>query len=81
MHQRCECSGRNACKSFCDNDSYCKGYVSFSTVNNCQIATTSACPFGCSKYDVGNVGDLDENVSCENPKYYDGCFIKSSKLK
>ena len=76
VHQRCQCSKLpNVCKSYCDGDTSCKGYVELLGLTGCEIATTSTCPNGCNQYNVGNIGDLDENVTCENPDNYGGCFI------
>ena len=60
------------CKSFCDNDSNCKGYVEKND-GYCQIATTSSCKFGGVKNNNGNKGDL--GGSCGS-SLYKGCHIK-----
>ena len=81
-HQGCMChSNIDVCKSYCDEDIYCKGYVGFISGQHCQIATSNlTCPGGCGQFDVGHVGDLDDTMQC-GPPIFDGCFIKSSKLK
>ena len=61
-------------------DENCKGYVKhkYNSVG-CQIATTSSCQSGCSKFDTGATGSLviDSDLYGD---HYEGCFIKSGKL-
>ena len=79
-HQRCICDNHplSECMDFCNEDSNCKGYVKVRGKEDCQIATISSCPSGCTTHDVGNVGklklDFIGGVSC-GPAY-DGCIIK-----
>ena len=80
FHQRCQCkAGISVCKTFCDRDRNCKGYVGKdrSPTYYCQIATTSECPSShdCTQHDEGAVGHLDEDESCGYN--YHGCYIKS----
>ena len=77
FHQLCHCNGTDlsTCKSHCDTDENCKGYVKQTSYNSCQIATTSTCPSGCTMSYIGNTGALltDKQLFSED---YDGCFIK-----
>ena len=81
FHERCV--GRkdlDGCKTACDADENCKGYVQVGFRRGpCQIATTSRCPRGFGKHNVGNVGELDSRAICHLPSNaatYGGCFIK-----
>ena len=77
FHQRCACArSLNDCKTLCDEDNNCKGYVETSSSSNCQIATTSSCPSGCGTYDSGNVESLTLAGTCGRTSKYYGCFIK-----
>ena len=88
-HQSCRCNADvSFCKTFCDGDTNCKGYVDMvgsTSSQYCEIATTSECPtvsftspVECTQYNGGIVGDLDEDESCGRSTSYEGCFIKSS---
>ena len=45
FHERCHCSAPlSACKTACDEDRQCKGYVLKSSSGDCEIATVSECP-------------------------------------
>lgn len=60
-HQKCICGGidSNKCKSLCTIDNVCKGYVRFTAIPMCHLATTSSCPAGCTgPHDTGNVENL-----------------------
>ena len=77
FHERCQCANTevNRCKEYCDTDQNCRGYVMKRKKYYCQVATTSDCPSGCSKYNDGSIGTLvidSQYVS----QYYQGCFIK-----
>ena len=82
FHQYCHCSRGpvSYCKSECDKDDYCKGYVAYRFGNpegKCQIATASdGCPYGCIEYNRGNVGPLIANESCGDVEIFGGCHIK-----
>ena len=82
FHQRCHCEADTSfCKSACDGDEYCKGYVHAWGSGYCQIATTSSCPTSnsCQQHDAGNAGPLNSSMTCGEG--YRGCYIKqSSKL-
>ena len=79
LHQRCYClSPLSRCKTTCDTDINCKGYVTQKSLGPvCNIATTSSCPKDCSLQDSGNVGELVDGATCG--KYYGGCFIKQGQ--
>jgi len=77
FHERCHCPNMpvSTCKSHCDNDDNCKGYV-FLPSYGCQTATTSSCASGCNKHNKGSIGALvfDSDLLSDS---YDGCYIKS----
>ena len=82
FHERCHCEDTQLanCKTMCDTDASCKGYVKmgYSITSSCQIATTSSCTSACTKYDTGNTGSLV--IDSDFPGYsYEGCFIKLGK--
>ena len=86
QHQDCECQADvSFCKSACDRDMHCKGYVARNN-GKCHIATTSKCTNfeGCRQYNSGYVGALDMDTRCGSRRLrdrYDGCYIKQrSKL-
>ena len=73
-HERCDCyKDLSFCKSVCDTDQECKGYVG-DGATVCQIATTSKCPRDCQKASSGQIGSLDQNNRCASG---DGCFVKT----
>ena len=77
FHERCYCAARlDFCKSFCDKDINCQGYVGEGS-NLCQIATTSRCPpsNGCEKNSIDSIGSLDPYETCGSG--LDGCFLKT----
>ena len=76
MHEMCMCKADvSFCKTVCDSDPKCKGYVK--RYSDCHIATTATCPStnGCEKVYKGVTGTLQEDATCGG-KDYDGCFIK-----
>ena len=79
FHERCFCDSVSPtdCRSICDDDPLCKGYVKRKEASQCQVATTSPCQPGCKKANVGNVGDLiiDSDFSKST---YEGCFVKET---
>ena len=78
FHERCFCSNYdiNFCHTLCDTDDNCKGYAeSVSMEPYCHFATTSKCPYGCSKYNSGRQGDLLADIELY-PYVYSGCYIK-----
>ena len=81
QHQDCECQANvSFCKSACDRDMHCKGYVARNT-GKCHIATTSKCTSfeGCRQYNSGYVGALDVDARCGSRRRrdrYNGCYIK-----
>ena len=83
FHQMCHCPGvpLSYCKTQCDDDKDCKGYVAWSFEHpegDCQLATTSTCPSPCfvSKDTIGNVGPLLVGEECGYDNW-GGCYIKS----
>ena len=81
FHQRCEYEENiNYCKTACDGDNQCKGYVLkiLGNIISCQTATTSNCAGGGQPKNVGNVGDLDPKSERNDHEAYQGCFIKQS---
>ena len=60
----------------CDKDKNCKGYVKQTEYYNCEIATTSNCPSGCTKRSAGQMGILIPDVISSKTEGYDGCYIK-----
>ena len=79
FHERCFCDSVSLtdCRSICNDDPLCKGYVKRKEASQCQVATTSPCQPGCKKANVGNVGDLivDSDFSKST---YEGCFVKET---
>ena len=74
-HERCDCyKDISFCKSICDTDQDCKGYVGYGATF-CQIATTSACPGDCQKASIGQIGVLNQHNGCATG---DGCFVKTA---
>ena len=59
FHERCHCNlPLQSCKTYCDQDPNCKGYVQSWNDEKCDYATTSNCKQSCSKFDHGKVGSL-----------------------
>ena len=79
FHERCACSlSVSDCTVLCTQDTICIGYVETNLASgHCQIATTSICPPGCTKYNTGSVGDLTLAGTCGSSSSYYGCFIKN----
>ena len=67
--------GVSVCKSHCDGDDNCKGYVEILSFGHCETATTSSCSSGCTKYEEGSIGDLvfDNDFLSVS---HEGCYIK-----
>ena len=81
IHQRCHCDGSlSRCKTACDADVNCKGYVDniWRGPDMCEYATTSDCPNDCVLSFRGNVGELVDGGTCG--ANYGGCFIKQTPL-
>ena len=76
-HEHCQCPDMSSriCKTMCDSDKNCKGYVKSGL--NCLVATISTCQHGCVKYAKGIIGDLVID-STSGGNRYEGCFIKLS---
>ena len=77
FHEECNCHSSQLaiCKTTCDSDENCKGYVNSGA--GCHMATTSSCPSGCKKYHNGNIGELVIDGSLNDlTNSYEGCFIK-----
>ena len=78
-HQGCTCNGLSKiCKTSCDEDINCRGYVN-STYGICLIATTSSCHIDCVDFSIGNVGELMDGATCGNASGWRGCSIKQGK--
>ena len=79
FHQFCHCPGPlSYCKTRCDDDKNCKGYVEWSfgrPGRKCQFATTSTCPSQCNVGEQGNVGPLRVHEECGSSTW-GGCYIK-----
>lgn len=72
FHERCSYKlPLEECKNLCDLDPQCKGYVQW-VAGRCNIATTSPCPNGSKKYDIGRTGNLGGKCG----RNYNGCYVK-----
>ena len=65
------------CKTYCDNDSSCKGY-DFHTDQRCILYTTASCPSGLTKYSSGNVGEFIPGGYSSSG--WSGCYAKISGM-
>ena len=79
-HERCICNSVTLtdCRSFCNEDPLCKGYVKVKRKSKCNVATTSPCQPGCTKANVGTVGDLIIGND-RGDSFYEGCFVKETQ--
>ena len=82
FHERCVCKADvSFCKTVCDSDSKCKGYVKTMDGEEigCEIATTSTCPNtnNCKKNNKGETGRIKMAATCGwSSISYSGCFSK-----
>jgi len=62
----------------CTNDPACQAYTRRINVASisCQLATTGACPAGCSKHNAGNVGPISSAPQVYGG--YTGCWVKDN---
>ena len=84
FHQSCLCGGPiSECKSECDKDNECKGYVALvleKPKEACLFATSSTCPTECTLQNYGNIGPLLVNETCgEKNDEWGGCHIKENQ--
>ena len=77
FHERCHCSAPlQTCKTYCDQDPSCKGYVQSWNYEKCDYATTSHCQQSCSKFDRGKVGSLGGDCGSD----YGKCYVKQTGM-
>ena len=76
-HEHCRCQNIykdiHDCENNCSADFKCKGYSYLDSTSQCYLYTTSKCMKGCTKRNMGRLGNITE---AKHNGGETGCFIK-----